>query len=171
METVKKVELSQMLDTAREEICELQSEVQERRSKLNSILELQKELSRKLHQASSTRASAEVQLEKAVESRAGMVAEIEELRKQKDVLHRRIEFCKEKDAIAKVSRVIGFGFDFREFSAADIVAATEDFSERLRLKSEKNVYRGRINHISVAVKLHDALDERSLAAFKTKVMY
>lgn len=171
METVKKVELSKMLDATKEEIVELQSDLQERRSKLNSILALQKELSQKLHRSSSTRARAELQLEKAVETRADMITEIEELRKQKNVLHRRIEFCKEKDAIAEVARMVGFGFDFREFSAAEIVAATEDFSERFRLKPEKNVYRGRINHISVAVKMHNPLDERSLEAFKTKVMY
>lgn len=167
---MKKVELSKMLDTTREEIAEHQRELHEKRSKLNSIIQLRKELSQKLHQSSSARVGAELQLEKAVETRAQMVPEIEELRKQKDVLQRRIEFCKEKDAIAKVSRLNGSGFDFREFSAAEMTAATENFLERFRVKSGKNVYRGRINHITVAVKLHNPADERSLEDFTTKVI-
>ncbi|KAH6822505.1 hypothetical protein C2S53_008982 [Perilla frutescens var. hirtella] len=172
METLKKVELNKMLDSTKEEIVELQSELQEKRSKLNSTLELQKELSHKLHQSSSARAHAELQLEKAVRTRADMVPEIDELRKQRDVLQRRIDFCKEKDAIAKVSKMNGFGSDFKEFSAAEIIAATEDFSERFRLKSVchwKNVYRGRINHITVAVKMYNPADERTLDAFTAKV--
>lgn len=102
-----------------------------------------------------------------------MVPEIEELRKQRDVLQRRIEFCKEKDAIVNVSRMGGIGFDFREFSAAEIIAATEDLCERLRLKSAcqwKNVYRGRINHITVAIRMYNPADELSLEAFTAKVM-
>lgn len=96
-----------------------------------------------------------------------MVTEIEELRKQKNVLQRRIEFCIEKDAIAKVARSNGSGFGFREFSAEEIIAATEDFS----VCRGKNVYRGRINQLAVAVKLHDPADERSLEDFTNKVMY
>ncbi|KAL1569693.1 putative U-box domain-containing protein 50 [Salvia divinorum] len=171
-EIVKRVEINKTLDSTREEILELASELHEKRSKLDSNVELQKEFSLKLHQSSSARAGADLQLEKAVEARADMVTEIEELRKQKDVLQRRVEFCIEKDAIAKVSRLNGSGFGFREFSAAEIIAATEDFSERLRVKSVcrgKNVYRGRINQITVAVKLHDPADERSLEDFTNKV--
>lgn len=171
---MKKVELNKRLHTTREEIAELHSELHEKRSKLNSTIQLQKELSQKLQQSLSARAGAELQLEKAVETRADMVTEIEELRKQKDILQRRIEFCKEKDAIAKVSRLNGSGFGFREFSAAEMIAATENFSERFRVKSVchgKNMYRGRINQITVAIKLHNPADERSLEDFTTKVMY
>ena len=100
-----------------------------------------------------------------------MVTEIEELRKQKNVLQRRIEFCIEKDAIAKVSRSNGSGFGFREFSPEEIIAATEDFSERFRVNRGKNVYRGRINQLAVAIKLHDPADEQSLEDFTNKVMY
>ncbi|XP_057783889.1 putative U-box domain-containing protein 50 [Salvia miltiorrhiza] len=169
METVKKVELNKMLDGTREEIVQLESELHQKRSKLDSVIELQKELSQTLHQSSSARVRAELKLEEAVKTRADMVPEIEELRKHKDVLQRRIEFCKEKDAIAKVSRMNGSGFAFREFTAAEIIAATEDFSDRFRVKSAKNVYRGRINHITVAVKMHNTADERSLQDFTTKV--
>ncbi|KAI3451251.1 hypothetical protein Pfo_007916 [Paulownia fortunei] len=171
-EAVKHVDLDKELDSRKEDLNELQSEVEEKRSKLNSILELQKELSNKLHLSSSAKARAEVQLEKTVRTRADMVQEIEQLRKHRDVLQRRIEFCKEKDAIGKVSKLNGSGFDFREFSAAEIIAATEDFSERLRLKSAgrwTNMYRGRINHITVAIKMYNSANARSLEAFTTKV--
>ncbi|KAG6397533.1 hypothetical protein SASPL_143702 [Salvia splendens] len=164
-EIVNKVEFNKTLGSTREEILELESELHEKRSKLSSNVELQKELSLKHHQSSSARAGADLQLENAVEIRAQMVTEIEELRKQKNVLQRRIEFCIEKDAIAKVSRSNGPGFGFREFSAEEIIAATEDFS----VCRGKNVYRGRINQLAVAVKLHDPADERSLEDFTNKV--
>ncbi|KAL8472240.1 hypothetical protein ACS0TY_029451 [Phlomoides rotata] len=167
-EIVKNVNLNKELESREEEIVELQSELEEKRSKLNSILELQGELSNKLHLSSSLKAHAESQLEKAVKTRASMVQDIEELRRHRDVLQRRIEFCKEKDVISKVSKMNGFGFEVREFSAAEMIAATEDFSERLRLKFScqwKNVYRGRINHLTVAIKIHKLANEKSLHAF------
>ncbi|XP_011099977.1 putative U-box domain-containing protein 50 [Sesamum indicum] len=171
-EVVKNIDLNKELDSRKRELNELGSEVEEKRSKLNSILELQKELSQKLQLSTSAKARAEVQLEKAVRTRAEMVQEIEELRKNRDVLQRRIEFCKEKDAIAKVSKSYGFGSDYREFSAAEIKAATEDFSQRLRLKSVgrlTNVYRGRINHITVAIKTYSSEHTWSKEGFTTMV--
>ncbi|KAL0379014.1 UNVERIFIED_CONTAM: putative U-box domain-containing protein 50 [Sesamum radiatum] len=171
-EVLKNVDLNKELDSRKGELNELRSEVEEKRSKLNSILELQKELSQKLQLSTSAKARAEVQLEKAVRTRADMVQEIEELRKNRDVLQCRIEFCKEKDAIVKVSKSYGFGSDYREFSAAEIKAATEDFSERLRLKSAgrlTNVYRGRINHITVAIKSYSSENARSEEGFTTMV--
>ncbi|KAK4416993.1 putative U-box domain-containing protein 50 [Sesamum alatum] len=137
-EVVKSVDLNKELDNRKGELNELQSEVEEKRSKLNSILELQKEFSQKLQLSTSAKARADVQLEKAVRTRADMIQEIEELRKHRDVLQRRIEFCKEKDAITKVSKSYGFGSDYREFSAAEVKAATKDFSERLSLENARS---------------------------------
>ncbi|KAL0367912.1 UNVERIFIED_CONTAM: putative U-box domain-containing protein 50 [Sesamum calycinum] len=171
-EVMKTVDLNKELNSRKGELNELRSEVEEKRSKLNSILELQKELSQKLQLSTSAKAHAEVQLEKAVRTRADMVQEIEELRKNRDVLQRRIEFCKEKDAIAKVSKSYGFGSDYREFSAAEIKMATEDFSQRLRLKSVgrlTNVYRGRINYITVAIKTYSSENARCEEGFTTMV--
>ncbi|PIN19266.1 Non-specific serine/threonine protein kinase [Handroanthus impetiginosus] len=165
-QVVRSIDINKESESQKEELHELENEVQEKRSKLNSILELQRELSNKLHLSSSAKACAEVQLEKAVRTRAEMVQQIEELRKYKDVLQRRIEFCREKDAIGKVSKFNGHGLDYREFSAAEIIAATEDFSERLRLKSAAqwtHVYKGRINHVTVAIKKYNS------EAFATKV--
>ncbi|GFP87901.1 putative U-box domain-containing protein 50 [Phtheirospermum japonicum] len=168
----KNVDLKKELESRNEEIAELQSEVEQKRSKLNSILELQMELTNKLHMSSSAKARAEAQLEKSVQKRAEMIQEIEKVRKQRDIIQRRIEFCKEKDALGKVTKSNCLGFDFREFSSAEIIAATEDFSERLRVKSVgrwTDIYRGRINHMTVAVKMYSSANAESQEAFTTKV--
>ncbi|KAL3651563.1 hypothetical protein CASFOL_004565 [Castilleja foliolosa] len=173
-EMAKNVVLKKELEKRNEEINELHNEVEQKRSRLNSILELQTELTNKLHVSSSAKARAEAQLEKAVQTRSEMIEEIERVRKQRDILQRRIEFCKEKDALGNVSKSNGLGFDFREFSAAEIVAATQDFSERLRVKSVgrwTDVYRGRINHMTVAVKVYVSANAESQEAFTTKVSH
>ncbi|KAK3001057.1 hypothetical protein RJ639_022576 [Escallonia herrerae] len=171
-ERTNRIGLEKDLYTAKEELHEIQSEVVERKSKLNSILELQQELSNKLQSLSSAKSHAEVQLEKAVRTRAGMVQEIEEFRQQRDVVQRRIEFCKEKDAIGEAARSGDLGFNYREFTADEIRVATDDFSERLRVKSAgdlTNVYKGRMKHIAVAIKLFDSANGLSQEAFQAKV--
>ncbi|GER34508.1 U-box domain-containing protein kinase family protein [Striga asiatica] len=171
-EIAKAADLNKEIESRKEEIYELECEVEQKRSKLSSILELQNELTSKLHMSSSARARAEAQLEKAAQARAEMIEEIEKLRKQRVILQRRIEFCKEKDAIGEVSKSIGLGFDFREFSGAEIKEATQDFSEHLRLKSggrSTDVWKGRINHIMVAVKIYNSANEESLAS-KVKLL-
>ncbi|KAL2501167.1 putative U-box domain-containing protein 50 [Forsythia ovata] len=155
-EVLKNADLKKQIDSRKFELFDLQGEVEEKRSKLNSILELQRELSNKLQLSSSAKSRAEVQLEKAVQTRTNMVREIEELRGQRDVIQRRIEFCREK-----------------EFTAAEIRAATEDFSEGLRLKSRgqlTNVYKGRINHMTVAIKMYNSANAPSHEAFTAKVL-
>lgn len=166
------MDLQKDLDITKEELSEIQSEVEENRNKLNSILELQHELSNKLQLSTLAKSRVESHLEKAVRNRAEMVQEIEELRRQKDVLQRRIEFCREKDAIGMSNRLNDLGFDYRKFTAAEIRAATDDFSERLRLKSAgdwTNVYRGRINRTTVAIKLSNSDDVLSQETFLEKV--
>lgn len=168
-----RTDLKKELDTTKEEVCEIGTEVEDKKSKLKSMLELQLELSNKLQLSSLAKTRAEAQLEKAVTSRAEMVREIEELRRQRDVLQRRIEFCREKDAIGMATRLGELGFNVcREFTADEIRAATDDFSERLRLKSAgdwTNVYRGRINHIIVAIKVYNSVNGLSQEAFEAKV--
>lgn len=103
---------------------------------------------------------AESQLEKAVSTRAEMVRNLEELRRQRDVLRRRIEFCRDKDAVEMAARTMRLSGEmecsFREYSGEEIRLATDDYSERLRLKSGGDltgVYRGRISHDTVAIKM------------------
>lgn len=115
-----------------------------------------------------------MQLERAVRSRAEMVGEIEELRRERDVFQRRIEFCKEKDAIGLANRYgdVDFEFDFRKFTASEIRAATDNFSKFLRLKSGGewgNMYKGRINQTTVAIKVSDSAYALSQQAFQEEV--
>ncbi|XP_022844192.1 putative U-box domain-containing protein 50 isoform X2 [Olea europaea var. sylvestris] len=171
-EVLKNVDIKKELDFRKDELFELQGEVGEKRSKLNSILELQRELKNKLQLSSSAKSRAEVQLEKAVRTRNDMVREIEELRRQRDVIQRRIEFRREKDAIGCADRLNTSSFAYREFTAVEIRAATKDFSEGLRLKPRgrlTNIYKGCINHMTVAIKMYGSANAPSPEAFAAKV--
>ncbi|CAN1836007.1 Putative U-box domain-containing protein 50 [Linum perenne] len=141
-------------------------------------MELQSELSNKLQLSTAVRSQAEAKLQKSGETRAELVREIEELRRQRDVLRRRIEFCKEKDAIGMVMKLGQdiSSFSYREYTAQDIRSATDGFSDNLRLKSvddgRSSVYRGRISHKTVAVKLFGGEHQLSNeAAFSSQVRF
>lgn len=166
------MEIRRILDIEKEQLHEVIRDVEESKNRLNSLMELQAELSSKLQISSMARAHAEAQLEKAVVTRAEMVREIEELRRQRDVLQRRIEFCREKDALGMVARLTELSCSYREYTAEDIRLATDGFSERLRLKSGGdwlNVYRGRINHSTVAIKTLVSANRLSQQDFQAEV--
>ncbi|KAK2656594.1 hypothetical protein Ddye_009646 [Dipteronia dyeriana] len=152
-----RIEAQNSLDSEKEQLHELIRDLEDRQSRLNSLAQLQSELSNELQQSTMAKRHAEAELEKSVITRADMVKEIEEFRRQRDVLNRRIDFCKEKDAIGLVARSIELiSCGHREYTAEDIRLATDDFSQRLRLKSGgdwTNVYRGRLHYATVAVKL------------------
>ncbi|WJX61849.1 hypothetical protein P8452_46901 [Trifolium repens] len=153
---------------------EMRMEIEERKRRMSSLVELQSELSNKLQISTIARSRAETQVERAVRERAEMVREIEELRKQRDVLNRRIEFCKQKDAIGMAARLSdnGASFGMREYSEVELRLATDNFLERLRLKSGgdwSNVYRGRFNHSSVAIKMLPSFASLSLEDFQSKM--
>ncbi|OMO72959.1 putative ATP binding protein [Corchorus olitorius] len=157
-EVSQRLEIKKILEKEKEQLHEVIRDVEESKIRLNSLMELQSELSNKLQISSMARAQAEAQLEKAVVTRAEMVREIEVLRRQRDVFQRRIEFCREKDALGTVARLTDqqLSCGYREYTAEDIRLATDNFSERLRLKSGGdwlNVYRGRISHSTVAIKM------------------
>ncbi|XP_057961875.1 putative U-box domain-containing protein 50 [Malania oleifera] len=164
--------LEKELDITKEQFYEVLSDVKENKTRLNPLLELQSELSRKLQLSSLTKASVEAQLEKAAVARAEMVRDIEKLRQQRDILHRRIEFCKEKDAIGMATRFGDLSCSYREYRAEEIRLATDNFSERLRLElgdDGTSMYRGRINHTTVAIKLLDSVHGLSHEVFLAKV--
>nr|GLL18920.1 putative U-box domain-containing protein 50 isoform X1 [Ipomoea trifida] len=171
-EMAKRAHLEEELDSAKEELYELQTEVEEKRTKLNSILELQRELASKVQLSSREKSHAEIQLERAVRTRTQMIQGIEKLRRQRDVLRRRIEFCKEKDAIGEATRLGEPSFCCRQFSAAEIRAATNEFSERQRLKcggNWTNVYKGCLNSERVAIKLYHKSSSLSEETFQHQV--
>ncbi|KAL2349012.1 hypothetical protein Fmac_003012 [Flemingia macrophylla] len=162
-------ELEKEIEAEREQNEEMRIEVEERKRKLTSLIEVQLELSNRLQMWTTTKTRAETQLEKAVGERREIVMEIEELRRQRDVLNRRIEFCNHKDAIGMAARLADTCCTFREYTEEELRLATDNFSHRLRLKSAgdlTNVYRGRFNHFTVAIKM---LPSSSLQDFQSKV--
>ncbi|KVI08652.1 Protein kinase-like domain-containing protein [Cynara cardunculus var. scolymus] len=157
-ETMKRGALEKDLETIREELSETRIRLDQNRNKLDSTLEIQRELSRKLKSSTMVKSQSQEQLGKMINTRGGMIQDIEKLRKQKNVMQRRIEFCRDKDAIEMVTRLNNFGFSYKEFTAEEIRAGTDHFSEHCRIKCSgdfTNVYRARIDHTTVAVKLYD----------------
>ncbi|PPD73627.1 hypothetical protein GOBAR_DD29440 [Gossypium barbadense] len=170
-EVTQRLEIKNVLDIEKEKLFEVKREVEESKNRLNSFKDLQVELSNKLQKSSQARANAVAQLEMAAVTRAKMVMEIVELRRQRDVFQRRIEFCREKDALRMVARSNELRCGYREYMAEDIRLATDDFSERLRLKVSgdwSNVYRGRINHSTVAIKMLNSVNGMSQEDFQAK---
>lgn len=172
-ETMKRRDLEKDLETVREELTETRTRLDQNRNKLDSTLEIQRELSKKLKSSTMAKSQSEEQLGKMIHTRADMIQDIEKLRKQKNVMRRRIEFCRDKDAIEMVTRLNNLSFSYKEFTAEEIRAGTEHFSEHCRIKCSgdfTNVYRARINHTTVAVKLYDfGTKQVSEEEFDTKV--
>ncbi|KAK8673004.1 hypothetical protein V6N13_111360 [Hibiscus sabdariffa] len=173
-EVTQRLEIKSTLDTEKEKLYEVIRDVEEKKTSLNSLKELQAELSNKLQVSNKKRATDEAQLDKDKVTIAEMVREIEELKRQRDVFRRRIEFCREKDALGMFARSGELRCSFREYTAEDIRLATDNFSERLRLKScgdWLNIYRGRINHSTVAIKMLGSVNGTSLEDFQAKVRH
>lgn len=171
-EVKMRMEMEKELEAEKEHMSEVVSDIEESKSRLGSVVELQNELSNKLQISTLAKTHAEAQLEKAVRTRGEMVRDIEELRRQRDVLNRRIEFCREKDAISMVAKVNELNCGYREYTIEEIRSATHEFSESLRLKSGgdwSNVYRGRMKHGTVAIKTLNSSAELSDEVFHAKV--
>ncbi|KAI3794351.1 hypothetical protein L1987_36981 [Smallanthus sonchifolius] len=154
-EAMKRKDIEKDLDTLNEELTENRLTLDQNKSKLNSTLEIQKELSNKLKSVTLTKLQYEEQLRKMIQKRGSMIEEIEKLRKQKDVMQRRIEFCKDKDAIEMVTRLNDLRFCYKEFTADEIRTSTDNFSDQCRIKCSgdfTNMYIAQINHTTVAVK-------------------
>ncbi|KAK9164008.1 hypothetical protein Syun_004910 [Stephania yunnanensis] len=163
-EIAKQIDLRRELETVREQLYEVSSDVKESQSRLSSVLELQSELANKLRFSSSAKSQAESELQRAVIMREETLKEIEELRKQKDVLQQRMEFCRERDAIARATTL---NFYYREFTADEIREAAENFSDcsKLKLGSEcSNTFKGRINRSTLAIKMQTSLSQEEFQA-------
>ncbi|KAJ4878634.1 U-box domain-containing protein kinase family protein [Raphanus sativus] len=160
-ETERREKLQVTLDSDKECIQEAKNDVQKGKTKLVPLGELQEELSSKAKTIMEAKSQAEAELEKVVLKKGEMMTEIEKLRNQRDVFNLRIEFCKEK-------RLLDSKCGYREYAAEDIKLATESYSDRLRLKSGgnwTNVYRGRIKHTTMAVKvIGDSLSDEDFRA-------
>nr|XP_043633861.1 putative U-box domain-containing protein 50 [Erigeron canadensis] len=171
-EILKRGDLEKDLDCLTEKLTENRTILEQNTNKLSSTLEIQKELSKKLKSSTLAKSRSEEQLSKIIRKRGGMIQEIEKLRKQKDVMQRRIEFCRDKDAIEMVTRLNDLDFSYKEYTAQEIRTGTENFSENFRIKclgDITNVYSARINHTTVAVKLYDFNKRVSEEEFDSKV--
>lgn len=165
--------LSKDIDNTKEQIREILADVQESKDRQKSLNELRSELSSKLNKTLEAKRAAETQLESAANSRIELVREIEEIRRQRDVFQRRKDFCVEKDAIGSATRNSDqVSCSYREFSADEIRLATDNFATYRRLTCGEDwtsVYKGRINRMSVAIKMLDSNVEMSQEIFQTKV--
>jgi chromosome segregation ATPase len=153
---------------------EVINDIEESKSRLSSLVQLQTELYSKLQRSTLAKSHAKTQLEKAVMTRAEMVREIEELQRQRDMLNRRIEFCREKDAIGMATKLDELRSGLKEYTVEEIRSATSDFSESMRLKSRgdwTNVYRGRMNHGIVSIKMLHSTNQISQEVFQAKVTH
>ncbi|KAK4263084.1 hypothetical protein QN277_028556 [Acacia crassicarpa] len=168
-----KEELAKELEAEKETIYETRRDIEESRKRLSSLLELQLELSNKLQISTQAKSQAEIRLENAAYLRSAMLADIDQLRRQRDVLYRRIEFCKDKDAIGMAAKLTEPSLSFREYTTDEIRLATDNFSDLLRLRSGgadwTNVYRGKINHSTVAIKMLASTHDRSPQDLQAKV--
>ncbi|XP_074378423.1 putative U-box domain-containing protein 50 [Apium graveolens] len=167
-ELVNRTKQMKDLDARKEELHEIRTEVVERKRQLTSKLGLQVKLSNKLTSSASSISNLEGILQNTATKNADVVREIEVLRKQRDIIHRRIEFCIEKNAVASMDDL---NFNYKEFTPEEIRVATDNFSPHFTLKSGgkcTNMYMGRIIATTVAIKsmLHLSMDEET---FRTKV--
>ena len=173
-EVSTRTELNKDLESGKDNVGEIAAEIEERKSRLSSLTELKAELSNKLQVSTLAKARTEAQLGSAASARSETIREIEELRRQRDVLRRRVEFCREKDAIGTVAKSAELSCGFREYSAEQIRLATNGFSERLRLKPGGDwttSFRGRINRSTVAIKMLDSASGQSQEDFHAKVKW
>ncbi|XP_010444515.1 PREDICTED: putative U-box domain-containing protein 50 [Camelina sativa] len=172
-ESERREKLQVTLDSDIKCIEEAKNYVEKGKTKLHSLGELQEELSSKVKTMMEDKLQVEVELERVVLQRGDMITEIEKLRNQRDVFNLRIEFCKEKEARGLVPEEEEVKCGYRAYAAADIRLATESYSDRLRLKSGgnwTNVYRGRIERTTVAVKvIGDSLSDEDFGA-KVKLL-
>ncbi|KAL0721528.1 hypothetical protein Bca4012_036127 [Brassica carinata] len=168
-ETERREKLQGTLESDRVCIEQAKSDVEKGKAKLVSLGELHEELSSKVKTIRDAKLQAEAELERVALEKGEVTMEIEKLRNQRDVFNRRIEFCKEKVLVSEEEVRCGY----REYVAEDIRLATESYSDRLRLKSGgnwTNVYRGRIKHTTMAVKvIGDRLSDEDFAA-KVKLL-
>lgn len=147
-------------------------DVEQSKHQLISQRQLQSEVLNKLKLSSSAIAHAEDKLEETAIARVEMIKQIEDLRRQRDIFFRRIEFCREKDALGTVPKPNELICNYREYMAEDIKLATDNFSEHMRLKSSgdwTNVYRGRIDNATVAIKIINSVHDVSQHDFLAKV--
>lgn len=167
-EMTKQLDLKKELDSIKEQIEETSHDVLESKNKLKSALELEGELKNILQVHHSERLQIEAQLEKVVSMRGENLREIDEIRRQRDVFRRRIDFCREREAIAMSN---GVKYGYREFTMDELRQATDNFSELMQVAGGPSgaIYKGKLNHALVSIKMQYSWNMLSLEEFQAKV--
>ena len=172
-EGTNRSKLKEELDNTTELLNEAIVEVEENKKTLNSLLKLRYDLSDKLRRLAVATSQGEAELQKLAAEREPMVGGMDVLRRQNEIFRRRIQFCREAEPEnnGMVDRC-----SLREFSAEEIRLATENFSERLRIKSGADfsgVYKCRVNLQTVAIKMLTSSSNHALLThqdFQLKVL-
>nr|KYP66236.1 Putative U-box domain-containing protein 50 [Cajanus cajan] len=173
-EARRKEEVKKELEAEKEEVNEIRMDIKESKEMLSSVAEQQSELVNRLHICTLAMSQAESELGKAMAEKNEMLMEMNDLRRQREGLNRRIQFYQRKRCHRNECRMIEKGCGFREYTKEEIIIATHNFSEQKRLKSGGNwssVYRGQINHSTVAIKKLNFASDLSQLEFQAKVAY
>ncbi|XP_027348106.1 putative U-box domain-containing protein 50 [Abrus precatorius] len=171
-EVTRREELEKELDAEKEQLDEIRMDVEESKKQLSAVVEEQSVLQNRLHNCTLAVSEAETIVGKILAERTEMLMEINDLRRQRDVLNRRIKFFKEKDATRMSVRLTEKSCNFREYTKEEMTLATHNFSEHLRLKpcgNSTNVYRAQMNHSTVAIKILNSDSALSQPDFQAKV--
>nr|XP_027192823.1 putative U-box domain-containing protein 50 isoform X1 [Cicer arietinum] len=171
-ELTRKDELKKEVNAENEKINKIRMSVEESKQRLHSLKELQLELQNKLHVSKLKFSEFETKLEKVNAARNEMLMKIEELSRQRDIMNKWIMFIKEKNVTKISTKVIENECGLREYTKEDIILATHNFSEHLRLKSCENwsnVFRGYIDHSNAAIKMLDSTLGLSQQDFQAKL--
>lgn len=156
------------LELIKKQLEEAFEDVLESQNRLKSTLELEGELKDILQANYSERSRIEAQIENAAIAREEILREIDEMCRQRDVFRRRIGYSRERRATVTSN---GSSCSYREFTEDELREATDNFSDRMRIKGGPNgvIYKGRLNHTMIAIKAQDEWRRLSEEEFQAKV--
>ncbi|MED6132076.1 hypothetical protein PIB30_015865 [Stylosanthes scabra] len=152
-EVAAREELKKELERKKEVVDQISAEVEESKKMLSSMGEVQSELVNKLESFALQESEAEIQQRKVIEVKTQILGEIEELRRQRIM-------GSSRRVVAEAENNNGCCV-FREYREEEIVVATHNFWDQLRMKNDyggwSNVYKGRSNGCTVAIKMLNSL--------------
>ncbi|MED6131830.1 hypothetical protein PIB30_013560 [Stylosanthes scabra] len=165
-EVAAREELKKELERNKEVVDQISAEVEESKKMLSSMGEVQSELVNKLESFALQVSEAENQQRKVIEVKIQILGEIEELRRQRIM-------GSSRKVVAEAENNNGCCV-FREYREQEIVVATHNFWDQLRMKHDdggwSDVYKGRTNGCTVAIKMLNSLPAFSqLHSFLAKV--
>ncbi|XP_029118747.1 putative U-box domain-containing protein 50 isoform X2 [Elaeis guineensis] len=167
-EIAKQAKLKEEMDKVKDQATKVADEVAEKASTLESVLGLNKDLTMQLEASSWEKSQMEARLQKAVCAKNEMARQVEEIRRQRDMLFQKIKYYMQREAVAAAD---GSSCGYREFTAREVRDATDDFSECMMTyaDTEGTLYRGVIGHITVAIQFKTEFSLQSPDGFKAQM--